>query len=543
MTFIRHLTLAAYFAFHASVAFCQVVPAADNWCQRTLWNPVSVPPPGSANVDATSLTPSPEDIVYSLSLSGGGYRAMLFHIGTLRRINDAKLLPKLKVISSVSGGSITAAVLAHRWERLLFDETGFATNLSDVVEKPLLDLANQTTGLPSVLFGFLPFTSAPEALARKLDAILFATNSQQRARLIDIGAVKVGGHNIQRPVFIFLATNLQTGELLQFRANVIGGPQVGWTTPGEIALADAVVASAGFPPFFAPLKMDLSKRGSEWAECRENNDNPFGLDPQNEPTRAIDKANQERIRSEIYLADGGIRDNLGVSAIEEINRVRRIRMKNFGPSMVNFKTVNLISDGGAATAIDVRPSSNWFGVFRRVTSLMSDQPNDLRVDNVIRSGSINTLVGTGFSDFVRNPCESPDKPAAARREEPLRTHLGSQFGDTYAYWSIRRLPKVHIGMDCPSPTTGQWMHVEVRALASVLTDLAKLEPSLQARLINWGYLSAHHGLPYISTLIPDSKSLESYVETCKLPFGHEVVDPKSDTPSAREATCLKFKVW
>src|SRR5262249_61574641 len=44
----------------------------------------------------------------ALCLSGGGYRAMIFHVGVLWRLNEAGLLGSLKRVSSVSGGSITA---------------------------------------------------------------------------------------------------------------------------------------------------------------------------------------------------------------------------------------------------------------------------------------------------------------------------------------------------------------------------------------------------------------------------------------------------
>lgn len=54
----------------------------------------------------------------ALCLSGGGYRAMLFHIGVLRRLDEAGLLGRLDRISSVSGGSITAGVLGLAWQHL-----------------------------------------------------------------------------------------------------------------------------------------------------------------------------------------------------------------------------------------------------------------------------------------------------------------------------------------------------------------------------------------------------------------------------------------
>ena len=58
--------------------------------------------------------PKPRDqrVGIGLCLSGGGYRALLFHLGALRRLNELGLLAKLKTISAVSGGSIIAAHLA-----------------------------------------------------------------------------------------------------------------------------------------------------------------------------------------------------------------------------------------------------------------------------------------------------------------------------------------------------------------------------------------------------------------------------------------------
>jgi NTE family protein len=57
----------------------------------------------------------------ALCLSGGGYRAMLFHLGALWRLYELGLLRTIKRISSVSGGSITAGVLGLNWSKLSFD--------------------------------------------------------------------------------------------------------------------------------------------------------------------------------------------------------------------------------------------------------------------------------------------------------------------------------------------------------------------------------------------------------------------------------------
>ncbi len=63
------------------------------------------------------LQPGFED-EWPFQLSGGGYRAMVFHVGALWRLNEVGLLSKLKRVSSVSGGSITAGSLALAWKNL-----------------------------------------------------------------------------------------------------------------------------------------------------------------------------------------------------------------------------------------------------------------------------------------------------------------------------------------------------------------------------------------------------------------------------------------
>ena len=65
----------------------------------------------------------------ALCLSGGGYRAMVFHIGCLWRLNELGVLGKLKRISSVSGGSITAGLLGIAWNDLQFSADGRSPGL------------------------------------------------------------------------------------------------------------------------------------------------------------------------------------------------------------------------------------------------------------------------------------------------------------------------------------------------------------------------------------------------------------------------------
>src|SRR5216117_1321193 len=91
----------------------------------------------------------------ALCLSGGGYRAMLFHVGALWRLNELGYLPRLDRVSSVSGGSITAGVLGMNWDRLQFDAKGLAGNFDAALVQPIRRLAAMTIDKGSVLGGIL----------------------------------------------------------------------------------------------------------------------------------------------------------------------------------------------------------------------------------------------------------------------------------------------------------------------------------------------------------------------------------------------------
>src|SRR6516165_5981015 len=93
----------------------------------------------------------------ALCLSGGGYRAMLFHLGALWRLNELGILPTLARISSVSGGSIAAGLLGLKWSRLHFDANRVAARFPAEVVAPIRALASTTIDVKDVLAGvFLP---------------------------------------------------------------------------------------------------------------------------------------------------------------------------------------------------------------------------------------------------------------------------------------------------------------------------------------------------------------------------------------------------
>ena len=98
--------------------------------------------------DADVPTPNPEAEVSSrrhgigLCLSGGGFRATLFHAGVIQRLFELGIAgrPDFETVASVSGGSITAAQWAVAEAQVLADSGGrglLRPTVTDVVREGL----------------------------------------------------------------------------------------------------------------------------------------------------------------------------------------------------------------------------------------------------------------------------------------------------------------------------------------------------------------------------------------------------------------------
>src|ERR1019366_4465444 len=99
-----------------------------------------------------------------LCLSGGGYRAALFHLGALRRLNECGILAKLRTISSVSGGSIISAHLATR---LSWPLTGPVLDWESRVSVPFRQLTSTNIRTPAFLASLLRWTTGADTAARR----------------------------------------------------------------------------------------------------------------------------------------------------------------------------------------------------------------------------------------------------------------------------------------------------------------------------------------------------------------------------------------
>src|SRR4029450_3446919 len=148
-----------------------------------------------------------DDIGTGLALSGGGYRAMLFSLGSLWRLNEMGWLSKLDMITSVSGGSILNGVLATRWKRLQWENRPVgrvATNFAGEVGVPIQALASRTLDVAAGLEGLLSlFSTISDKVVEAYDEHLF-----HGATLQDLPPFEAG----RKPRLLCYATSLQNGS-------------------------------------------------------------------------------------------------------------------------------------------------------------------------------------------------------------------------------------------------------------------------------------------------------------------------------------------
>ena len=221
-----------------------------------------------------------------LALSGGGFRATLFHVGSLIRLNEAGYLGKLTEITGVSGGSIVAGLLGLRWSRLAFDGEGRTARLEREIVEPIRRFCSQTIDVGAVIKGWLnPFVNPVELLRNVYDARLF-----DGATLQDLPKQGEG------PRFTLYATNLQSGVSLRFAQPYMADYRLGEVKTPAIPLATVVAASSAFPPLFVPLAIRL--KAEQWTRFE-----------------GADLFDRVGLRERMLLGDGGIYDNMGLERI------------------------------------------------------------------------------------------------------------------------------------------------------------------------------------------------------------------------------------
>lgn len=301
-----------------------------------------------------------------LGLSGGGFRASLYHIGVLAKLAELDVLRQVEVLSCVSGGSIVGAHYYLEVRRLLEekpDEEITRQDYVDIVKRVQREFLAGVQRNVRTRVAAEPLTNLRMIFSSKYSRTLRAGELFESEIFSRVGDGEGDGprwlnklrvtpkgetpdfrpkyHNWRRvakvPILILNAATLNTGHSWHFTASYMGEPPAGIDSDIDgndrfrrmyydeapepyknVRLGTAVAASACVPGLFDPITLP-------------------GLYP-------------DRV---VRLVDGGTCDNQGVGGLLEQDC-----------------TVLLLSDGSGQMESLRDPSAGPLGVALRSTSIL-----------------------------------------------------------------------------------------------------------------------------------------------------------------------------
>jgi NTE family protein len=237
--------------------------------------------------------------IIALTLSGGGSRAIAFHLGCMRALHDHGILKNIAVISSVSGGSVIGALYAYSHD----DFDAFEARVKALLHRGIFCRALGHFLNPVFFLKWLgslilvvPFNIIlrlafwlfkrrfrPPIIRRwatLTDALLYAIRKEIGNK--DLKAVERSGLTV-----VINACELRSATSFRFGSEKAANWQLGTLEDGQVDVAFAVAASAAYPVLLPSLDRTFTFIKGE-----------------------------HRWRMRVALSDGGVFENLGISSVE-----------------------------------------------------------------------------------------------------------------------------------------------------------------------------------------------------------------------------------
>lgn len=302
-----------------------------------------------------------------LALSGGGSRAIAYHLGCLRALDDLNLLDDVEVISGVSGGSVMTALLGYDHgsfsdidkKTVEFLKAGLVRpSLKKLILKlrilPIIGTFAVST-LPVIVIGLVrnistfalslfnigeKITPWVTSLRWPLRRWFSRTHVIAEALSDVLGNERLDTRTRGGKAIIFNACELATGTAFRMSNTTIGSWRFGKMKPNALRIADAVAASAAFPPALPAF---------DWKMEFE------------------DPKTGDRKMKRVVITDGGVYENLAVSCLEP-RRSTEFSINTYSPEIIISCDAGAGQlKGDAATGIwPSRMAQAFEAVFRKV---------------------------------------------------------------------------------------------------------------------------------------------------------------------------------
>ncbi len=259
---------------------------------------------GTTSEDNTTL----KSLRIGLALSGGGFRASIFHLGVIRRLEELGVMKYVQTISAVSGGSIVAAYYVIEMEKRLRQRRKYLEKNPCKLDKVRLQIFEKIAGeffkaldhnLRSRAMIFSPFyrphlflkslwpsCSRSDLMQKEYDKRFYHGNTLDHLPAVTLRDNDARSEKEKVPLFltgpevILNATSLLTGKRKSFKREQVSPLQeLHSVNQNMLKLSRVVGASAAVPGFFPPTTI--------WGD---------------------------------KLVDGGVSDNQGLDALISLDR-------------------------------------------------------------------------------------------------------------------------------------------------------------------------------------------------------------------------------
>lgn len=333
---------------------------------------------------------------FGLALSGGGFRAAVYHLGVIRLLRDTGLLSQVSHITAVSGGSVIAAHLALNWERYNGSDKDFQAASDELIQFLQIDVRNRIVRrFPLAAFANILRRSARLGTRRQYTRAGLLEWHYEKYLFNDAALFQLP----ESPRLFILATDVSEGSVCAFyrdgmflqRRGVNGQREFEHLPTGLATVAMAVAASSAFPGFFPPLALKASDVGALEGE--------FGRHA---------------------FTDGGIHDNLGLRMFHYLQQGSLLTQDGQQEGrLAELHPLDGIFMSNAGASFKVHANAQTGGLFStamRSSDILMDRVNQLELQ------AFHGQKGTLFFPITKmvSQDEAPDAPhIEVQRQAPL----------------------------------------------------------------------------------------------------------------------------
>ena len=285
-----------------------------------------------------------DELKIGIALSGGGFRASVFHIGVLKTLAENNYFNKIKHISTVSGGSFVIALIFKLNNNKWPTDQEYLENILPKLEKYFVNIG---LGRKAIYRLSLPKHWLNLFSRANIIADTLKNDWEIKNNLSDLPNI---------PIWDINATTVETGKNWRFSKEKMGDYKFGFIMNPNYSIADAVASSSAFPGLIGRFSINVSKY-INWHKF-DFIDKEFKL---NEDSIIFNK---------LHLSDGGLYNNLGEEAF----------IDKLGESINNDINFLVVSD--ATQSLKILKSKSIFNILGRTLRLIDitmDQIKMLRV--------------------------------------------------------------------------------------------------------------------------------------------------------------------